>query len=121
MTKLPTILTLAALAALPFAADTVHADAPAPVCASGYIAAGPYCVNPVYLDNPLFVDPATCEFGYFQGSCVPDTLPTPVDLGGAAYTFQTPTVQPVEAIVAPVAAVETVTPFRPTALYRLLG
>lgn len=120
MTKLPTILTIAALAALPFAAGTAHADEPF-VCADGYVASGPYCVNPIYLDNPLFVDPATCAHGFFQGSCVPDTLPAPVDLGVTAYTFQTPAALPVEAIVEPVEAVAVDSPFRPVALYRLLG
>lgn len=98
MTKLPTILTIAALAALPFAAGTAHADEPA-TCGTGYVAAGPYCVDPLYVNNPMFVDPATCTNGYYQGNCVPDTLPGPVVLDEAAYIYQTPA--PV-AVVAPV-------------------
>lgn len=102
--KLPTILTLATLAALPFAAGTAHADEPA-ACADGYVAAGPYCVNPIYIDNPLFVDPATCEFGYFQGNCVPDTLRPAPEHPVADYTYQpAPIAAPVVAAVAVKAA-----------------
>lgn len=138
--KLPTILALATLAALPFAAGTAHATPepcyegglevpcaipqpatvcgggvtsivvggaevscdtptapivdtapppiPIPVADSGYVAAGRYFVNPIYVNNPLFVDPATCEHGYYQGSCVSDTLrPTPVH-PASDYTYQ---------------------------------
>jgi hypothetical protein len=94
--KLLTIITLAVLSAVSIPA-VASADDTAPACTDGYVAAGPYCVNPIYVDNPLFVDPATCEHGYFQGSCVPDTLPAPVVHPADEYAYQ-----PV-AVTAPVA------------------
>lgn len=110
MTKLPAILTLAVLAAFTFS-TTANADDTPVTCAEGQVASGPYCVNPIYVNNPLFVDPATCEFGYFQGNCVPDTLRPPVEHPAADYTFQTPdtatanaptAARPAEPIVEPV-------------------
>jgi hypothetical protein len=87
-------VTITAIAALTFAAAPQIASAEdpatdtAPACADGYVASGPYCVNPLYLNNPLFVDPTTCTNGYYQGSCVPDTLPAPVVHPADEYTYQ---------------------------------
>jgi hypothetical protein len=80
------ILTIAALLV---AAPAGAASAEDSSCSDGYVQSGPYCVNPLYVNNPLFVDPATCEYGYFQGSCTP-APDAPVVLEDAAYVFQTP-------------------------------
>jgi hypothetical protein len=92
MTKLPAILTIATMSFFGLAA-TAHADDPATnSCSDGYIAVasagGSLCVAATYVDNPLFVDPATCTNGYFQGGCVPDTLPAPVVHPADEYAFQ---------------------------------
>lgn len=91
------LLSITVLIVAVFAAPNL-ASADEPACAEGYVASGPYCVNPIYVNNPLFVDPATCEHGYYQGSCVPATLPEPVEHPADEYTFQ-----PVAPVVAPVA------------------
>jgi hypothetical protein len=48
----------------------------APTCEDGYVpvesVGGPLCVGAIYVDpnSPLkYEDPATCEHGYYQGSC----------------------------------------------------
>lgn len=85
--RLTIITTVAVFAALTLSTSASAQDVNA--CAEDQVASGPYCVNPIYVNNPLFVDPATCEWGYFQGSCTPEPA-APVDLGQEAYTFQTP-------------------------------
>lgn len=112
MTKLLSITAIAALSAFLLSSPASAQDT-APVCSPGYTlvqsVGGPLCVGTVYLDGD-WTDPATCLWGYYQGSCAPEPHPR-VDLGVAAYTFQmnTPVVtvpatadQPVAAIVEPV-------------------
>lgn len=96
MTKLPTFITIAAVSAiaglgLSTSASAQDAGCPAdttPVASAG----GPLCVEDHYLHPPagvVFADPALCQWGYYQGSCAPEPAPA-VDLGEAAYAFQTP-------------------------------
>ncbi len=86
-----TIVTVAA--AFTVGPQVASAEDPATSgCTAGYVsvdsAGGPLCVAELYVANPLFVDPATCTNGYYQGSCVPDTLPAPVVHPAAEYTYQ---------------------------------
>lgn len=109
--RLTVTFTLTAFAALTFSTSASAQDAA--TCPDGTVpivsAGGPLCVEAIYVDpasTVQFVDPATCTFGYYQGSCAPEPLP-PVDLGVAAYTFQTPdpAVAHAPAVVRPAAAI----------------
>jgi len=75
------ILTALALVTLGGAGATAAAAAEGP-CSEGYAlvesVGGPLCVNPIYLDGTWQDDPATCEHGYYQGSCVTPPAPEPI-------------------------------------------
>lgn len=78
---------------------TASAQDEPPACSEGYAlvmsAGGPLCVNPIYLQPGWQDDPATCEHGYYQGSCAPAPS-EPVVFAPEAYTYQQiPVVTPV--------------------------
>lgn len=82
--------------AIPTAA---HAQDEATACSDGYVAVmsagGPLCVNPTYLDGTWNDDPATCLYGYYQGTCAPEP-PTPEPLPVEAYLYQIDTPTPAQ-------------------------
>lgn len=88
------------LTLLTFAAPaTALAQDEVPSCSAGYAlvisAGGPLCVNPTYLDGTWQDDPATCEHGYYQGSCAPAPA-EPVMFEAEAYLYQSETPTPVQ-------------------------